>query len=606
LRIAPNQFFFFFFFNIFQLYLTIDAMSSLFVSEIKSPYKKFKANPNDEFIGEEKEPDRGLLTITDRDGSILHEDEYLSLLNEIVLQNDLKALKQYFTSAPWAIPQLPNGRGELVEALDLFLLAVESGSLDILQWLLTNATRDADSSQPIRFKIRGYQLLNEAARYGHIEVVQFLLDHQPLYASIHDRDTKGYTAMLSATDVYSDRYVYTAEWDKVCLENNEAIINLLLDRGGCASDTILPMTDAEKTPDTILTLVVTWAGPGLIKRLIDCGADVHATVTKWTMNIGLGTSFPTVSGVNALAVACYHANFKAVKTLMDCRGIGVDVAGMACFRDSLGGLPIHWATRNELPNEFEHVPESLLHEGVRNITSLIGLLLNLDPTAINMQDRDGFTLLHYATETFGRNSKLYTHIFELLCKRGGDASIRNNKGETPIHTLFGRCMTKVPVDLAAVSLLLAHGAKVADTVDEKTPFHMAAGNLHFADAVSSLLDHGADPAAKDSSKATALHKAASGRAWVSGVGCTAEKRRRLQEDMIARLVKAGGVELLDLPYVHGQTPRQICQRKREEWRIAELPRDPPGQMRFTEGRLYPGIGRGRGRGSGRPGRGRGR
>ncbi|CEI67694.1 hypothetical protein FVEN_g9513 [Fusarium venenatum] len=576
------------------------------VSEIEPSYQRFRVNPNDEFIGEEEEFDRVLMTMTDRDGKTLYESEVLPLLHEIIRQNNLETLRQYFTRAPWAVPKLPNGVEEFIEENDLFLLAVESGSLDILQWLLTNAKRDTNSAQLIRFKTRGYQLLNEAARYGHIEVVQFLLNHQPLYASIHDRDSNGYTAILSAADVYSDTYCYTAEWDKVCLENNEAIINLLLDRGACASDTIPLINNPDKTLDTVLTLVVKWACPELIKRLVDCGADVHATVTKWTMQIDLRTSFPTVSGVNALAIACYHANFKAVKTLMDCRGVGVDVASMACFRDSSAGLPLHWVTRNNLPDEFDYIPESLLDERVRNITSLIRLLLDLDPTAVNMQDQDGFAPLHYATQTFGRNTQLYTPIFELLCKRGGDASIRNNKGETPLHTLFGRCMAKVPVDPAAVSVLLAHGAKVTDTVNGNKPLHMAAGNLHFADAVSVLLDHGADPAAKDSSQATALHKAAVGRAWVSRVGCTAEKRRRLQDDMLARLVKAGGVELLDLPDAHGQTPRQICQRKREQWRIAELPHTPPGQMRFTDGRVYPGIGRGRGRGSGRSGRGRGR
>ncbi|KAG6979727.1 Ankyrin-3 [Fusarium oxysporum f. sp. conglutinans] len=580
-------------------------MASPLVSETESPYRRFRVSPNDEFIDEEEESDRVFMTMTDRDGSILYERESLPLLNEIVRQNDLKALEQYFTSAPWAVPKAPNGEGELSERTDYFLLAVESGSLDILQRLLTNATRDTVSAQPMRFKTRGFQLLNEAARYGHIEIVQFLLDHQPLYASIQDRDTKGYTAILSATDVYSDRYCYKAKWDEVCLENNEAIINLLLDRGACASDTILPINDIEKTPDTVLTLVVKWAGPELIKRLIDCGADVHAAVTKWTEDVGLRNSFASVSGVNALAISCYHANFKAAETLIDCRGVGVDAASMACSRDSLGGLPLHWVTRNELPDEFERIPKSMLQERVRNITSLIELLLDLDPTAVNTQDRDGFTPLHYATETFGRNSKLYTPIFELLCKRGGDASIRNNKGQTPLHTLFGRWMTKVPVDPAAISVLLAHGAKVTDTVAGNTPLHIAAGNLHFADAVSFLLDHGADPAVKNLSQATALHRAASGGSWVSGVGSIAEESTRLQEDMLARLVKAGGVELMDLPDAHGETPRQICQRKREQWRIAELPREPPEQLRFPDGRLYRGFGRGRpGRGGARPGRGR--
>ncbi|KAH7183619.1 ankyrin repeat-containing domain protein [Fusarium flagelliforme] len=554
------------------------------ISETESAYQKFRVNPNDEFIGEEDEPDRVFMTMTDRDGSILYEMEGLPLLHEIVQQNGLGALQQYFTIAPCFVPKLPNGEDEIIETTDYFRLAVESGSLDVLQWLLNNAPSDTVSTQPIRFKMRGFQLLNEAARYGHIEMVKLLLDHQPLYANIQDRDTKGYTAILSAADVFSERYCFQPEWNEVCLENNEAVINLLLDQGAYASDTVLA-TYNEETLDTVLTLAVKWAGPELIKRLIDCGANFHTTIKKWTKFIGA-----SASGVNALAVACYHANFKAAETLIDCRGV-VTAASMACSRDSLGGLPLHWATGNQLPDNLECIPKSMLRERVQNITSLIELLLDLHPAAINIQDQDGYTPLHHATESFGRNSKLYTPVFELLCKRGSDASIRNNKGQTPLHTLFDTCITNVPIDPAAISVLLAHGARVTDTVAGNTPLHIAAGNLHFVDAVSCLLDHGADPTAKNLSQATALHRAASGRSWPSEVG-KAEARTRLQEDMLARLAKAGGEELMDLPDMHNESPRQICQRRREEWRNAELPCKPSKQLRFSSGRSRPGRGRG--------------
>ncbi|RGP78274.1 hypothetical protein FLONG3_3589 [Fusarium longipes] len=569
------------------------------VSETQSPYRKFRVNPNDEFIGEEDEPDRVFMTMTDRDGSILYEMEGLPLLHEIVQQNDLGALQQYFIIAPCFVPELPNGEKEIIETTDYFLLAVESGSLDVLQWLLNNAPRDTVSTQPIRFKTRGFQLLNEAARYGHMEIVKFLLDHQPLYANIQERDNKGYTAILSAADVFSERYCFQPEWNEVCFENNEAIVNLLLDRGACASDTVIATYNKEEILDTVLTLVVKWAGPELIKRLIDCGANLHTTIKKWTKFM-----VASASGVNALAIACYHANIKAAETLIDYRGV-VTAATMACSRDSLGGLPLHWATQNQLPDNLEHIPKSIVRERVHNITSLIELLLDLHPAAVNIQDQDGYTPLHHATESFGRNSKLYTPVFELLCKRGGDASIRNNKSQTPLHTLFDTCITNVPIDPAAISVLLAHGARVTDTVAGNTPLHIAAGNLHFADAVSCLLDHGADPTAKDSSQATALHRAASGRSWPSEVG-KAEARTRLQEDMLARLVKAGGEELMDLPDARNETPRKICQRRREEWRIAELPRKPSEQLRFGSGRNRPGRGGGRpGRGGARNGRGMG-
>lgn len=147
------------------------------ISETEPPYRIFRVNPNDEFIGEEDEynHDRVSMTMTDRHGSILYEMEDLPLLQEIIHQNDVGALQQYFTIAPHFAPKLPNGEEEIIESIDFFCLAVESGSLDVLQWLLNNAPRDTVSTQPIRFKTRGFQLLNEAARYGRMEIVKFLL-----------------------------------------------------------------------------------------------------------------------------------------------------------------------------------------------------------------------------------------------------------------------------------------------------------------------------------------------------------------------------------------------------------------------------------------------
>jgi hypothetical protein len=178
------------------------------VSETESAYRIFRVNPNDEFIGEEDEPDRVFMTMTNRDGSVLYELEDLPLLHTIVQQNDVQALQRYFTIAPYLAPKLPNGEEEMMETTDYFDLAVESGSLEVLQWLLNNTPRDIVSTQPIRFEPRGFQLLNEAARYGRMEMVKFLLAHQPLYANIQDRDSKGYTAILSAADVYSERYCF--------------------------------------------------------------------------------------------------------------------------------------------------------------------------------------------------------------------------------------------------------------------------------------------------------------------------------------------------------------------------------------------------------------
>ncbi|KAL9562028.1 hypothetical protein ACKAV7_013951 [Fusarium commune] len=533
-----------------------------------SPYQEFVRNPNDKH-DEVGKLSRTPMTMIYRDGSVLCETEDFRLLYHIVLHDDTLALKQYLTVAPWAVESM-SARPEVDEAPredgDYFLLAAQNGNLGVLQMLLGHYKKELNSTHQIRFKKRGYQLLNEAARRGHVEMVQFLLDSQPLYAGIHERDCKGYTALASAADIYSVRYPDPADWRDVCVDNNEKVMDLLLDYGARASDVVLPMNDKEKTPDTVLTLAVQWAGSKLINRLIDGGADMQAKVTKLPFDLGFWNEHGYISDINALFIACISANFKAVQSLLGGSGVGVGHADMVSSGDSRGSLPIHWATRNQLPDELQHIPAPMLQERVRNITSIIGLLLDFNPATVSLQDNDGNTPLHYATEHFGRNGKLYTPIFELLCEKAADAGIRNKQGETPLHTLFRRDGTNVPVDAVAVSTLLAHGANATDADHAgNTPLHVACFNVNFSDAVSVLLQHGADPALRNSKQETPIHRVARFNCPPSALRSKADEVMRAQNDMLDRLVKAGGAELMDLPNAAGKSTRQVYQDSRAKW-----------------------------------------
>ncbi|EWY84236.1 hypothetical protein FOYG_13996 [Fusarium oxysporum NRRL 32931] len=108
---------------------------------------------------------------------------------------------------------------------------------------------------------------------------------------------------------------------------------------------------------------------------------------------------------------------------------------------------------------------------VLSMTNTIELLASLDPTAINVQDNDGNTPLHYAARSLGRHNMLYIPVLQLLCDRGGDASMRINNGETPLHTLFRLYnddtshTNQDPIDIAAISILLAYGASSTETED---------------------------------------------------------------------------------------------------------------------------------------------
>jgi hypothetical protein len=82
-------------------------------------------------------------------------------------------------------------------------------------------------------------------------------------------------------------------------------------------------------------------------------------------------------------------------------------------------------------------------------------------------------------------------LAEWLLKRGGD----------PNHSLWAASFRS---DLAAIRLLVKHGADLEQVVEDSTPFSGAVGHSRFA-AAEELLKLGADPDAVNSKGLTALH-----------------------------------------------------------------------------------------------------
>jgi hypothetical protein len=164
----------------------------------------------------------------------------------------------------------------------------------------------------------GWQLLNEAVRWGLLKMVQFFLDNQPLYADIYDRDGMGNTALLAVADIYNYKYPYCYGYYEFCLERNEVMMNLLLDRGTCASDIVLPTWGQEGVPNTVLILAAQWISPNIIKRLIDCGANVYTKVTYDRYDLGYYTRPDWISNIIAFFAVCLFNNYKAVKIPINC------------------------------------------------------------------------------------------------------------------------------------------------------------------------------------------------------------------------------------------------------------------------------------------------
>ncbi|KAM0197738.1 hypothetical protein ACHAPI_004463 [Fusarium lateritium] len=148
--------------------------------------------------------------MTDRDGSILYETEDQRLFSEIIRQDDVEFLEKYFTIRPSAIPKLHSRPDEDESIYDMSLTfydAIEDGSLGVFRSLMSHELEYTNPTEIIRFERFGFQLLNEAARWGHLKMVKFFLDNQPLYAGIQERDCMGNTALASAADMYNHRYV---------------------------------------------------------------------------------------------------------------------------------------------------------------------------------------------------------------------------------------------------------------------------------------------------------------------------------------------------------------------------------------------------------------
>ncbi|KAF5655128.1 ankyrin protein [Fusarium sp. NRRL 25303] len=479
-----------------------------------SPYREFTERPINRY-NYHGPPFDVPVTITDRDGTLIHEQEGQGLLYAIITHNDVEFLEKYFAIDPRAIPNLsdlPDDDEAICDFGELFRAAAESGSLGTLQTLLDYTTKDLhNAAKPIRLIRANFQLLNIAAQFGRIEIVQWLLDTQPLYASIHDRDLRGFTALAAAADLFSFNSFSYPAYDE------------------------LP---------SVLTLAAQWDSTDLLERLIDGGADVHykEAVIPRQLKIQSPNELPVKIEITALFLASFRANPSGIKTLVDRRGDGVTIADMICSPDCVGSLPLHWAARNQLPHSPRLMPATILHETAGQITRTIEQLLDFAPTTVNIQDSFGNTALHYATRYFGKNGTMYNSVFELLYSRGADASLRNHKGETPLHTLFKPnkpYKDAAPIDPVTISLLLAHGAKTTD-VDKtgNSPLHVACSSVKFGgDTISVLLQHGADPGLRNFEQDTPIHRVAGFYCVRDGLSSEADGIMRAQDAILERIVK---------------------------------------------------------------------
>lgn len=147
-----------------------------------------------------------------------------------------------------------------------------------------------------------------------------------------------------------------------------------------------------------------------------------------------------------------------------------------------------------------------LHHNFEAALETLDLLARAGP--VNAKDHQGRTALHIlaSSTVFDNNHKTEIEsLIETLLAAGADASLKNDRGETPLH----ECLECGALNTGF--LLVAHTPTGIKSRYGETPLHIAS-RKNYADMVAKLLEHGEDPSVQDAGGNTPLHLA-SGRGF---------------------------------------------------------------------------------------------
>ena len=303
-------------------------------------------------------------------------------------------------------------------------------------------------------------LLIEAAGYGHLSIVQFLLAHG---ATVNARAKTGETALWQAAN---------------------ADLSDDIDSGG-TFPLVQPVQNA-----------------------------LYAKIIRLLLNHGADPNIPDVHGVTPLAIACYRNRSAEVSALLTG---SIDLNR----RDDFGKTAIEWASYNGYPQIVKlllahgaHVDEKrgLPGEKQRKLDeSLFNAIHHHNIKAINMllscgadpncslreyfELDDHMEMIQLITPLFlSGNSPLITRM---LLVKGADPNKRGYDGSTPLMVAVGTDAIQIsafPVVPEVTQMLIDHGAKInTRDSDGKT----ALMQTHDEKCLHLLLAHGADINAHD-------------------------------------------------------------------------------------------------------------
>lgn len=551
---------------------------------------------------------------------------YHAWLLDSIKQGDIAAIKRYLNHKPGSLHE------GVPSLYDPFVVTAQQPDPTALHLLLEHwegyPTQDAPPPDA-----RGVDpLLNVACTHGALETARYLLDEQPALADLHARDGFGYTPILGAAKSLVSCAVSEAVMEGVRVDALTArervhrsleLMDLLLDRGACASDSwnygaeletdhSVAVDGDDRDKDTVLSLAISRAGPTILRRLIEAGADALATTSSRPHDRIYFAFMHTAAfgNVTLMHLAAFYGNRPAIQVLVEHYAQrGLDLADVLACRDHFGRLPIHYAAAG-----WPRAPNG----DTTDTSTLLRILTDSgNPRFVNAVDRVGETPLHYAVSPEGIAGQAGALLIpQILCTQlHASAKLRGRGGETALHRLSHCHYPSSPeiihqrLEVARMLLSLGDGTLAADiaAVDNggNTPLHFAAQCC--LPHASYLLAAGANVRIRNFRGQTPVHKAAAG---VSQIileeSKTMEEMMQEQDAMLAALCgkvaeEEGGLALeknwsalMDEEDLYHETPRQIVEETRESWREQEEDR----------ARVLSGV-RGRGR-EGERGRGRGR